>query len=91
MRVEPGDVTAPRNLLVVSDLHFGETLVGQEPRVLRKIVAQKRAFCRFLKHYGLTRGETDTPWRLVIAGDMIDFLRASVAEGVVVLHGFETV
>lgn len=65
------------NLLVVSDLHFGETLAPSEAGYVKQVARLNVAFCRFLEYYAEHRID-DRPWRLVIAGDMIDFVRASV-------------
>lgn len=74
----PGSSTrATHNLLVVSDLHFGETLAPSEPGYVKQVARLNQAFCRFLEYYEANR-VGGRPWRLVIAGDMIDFVRASV-------------
>jgi UDP-2,3-diacylglucosamine pyrophosphatase LpxH len=65
------------NLLVVSDLHFGETLAPTDPGYVKQVARLNQAFCRFLEYYADHRVD-ERPWRLVIAGDMIDFLRVSV-------------
>lgn len=75
-----GEGAAPataHNILVVSDLHLGESLRPRDPGYLKHVARLNRAFCRFLKHYARHRVE-DRPWRLVIAGDMIDFLHAGL-------------
>lgn len=66
----------PHNILVVSDLHIGEALGPADPGYLKQIAALNHAFSRFLEYYSTDR-TSDRPWRLVIAGDMIDFLHAS--------------
>ena len=66
------------NLLILSDLHMGE----QEPGESRARVQQRADILathlgNFLEYYREYR-ENHTPWRLVIAGDMIDFMRIHV-------------
>ncbi|MCK6552595.1 metallophosphoesterase [Myxococcota bacterium] len=74
------DEGAPHNLLVVSDLHLGDSLRPSEAPYLQELARLNRALCRFLKHYA--RHPVDgRPWRLVIAGDMIDFLHAGLYDG----------
>lgn len=67
------------NLLVVSDLHLGDALVpGKEG--LRRFARLNRGLAKFLLHY-TTATVDGRPWRLVINGDMIDFLHAGLAHG----------
>ncbi len=66
------------NLLILSDLHLGE----QEPGEDRGYVEQRAdilasQFGTFLEHYSQNRKD-GLPWRLVIAGDMIDYMRIHV-------------
>lgn len=58
----------PRDLLIISDLHLGEAL---RPGVPLSVDAAERedALVEFLEHYR-SRGA----WKLVINGDMVDFL-----------------
>ncbi len=64
---------ASHNLLVVSDLHFGEELLPGTSLDKRQMVeVGARAFCEFLQHYQQRR--EGRPWRLVIAGDLFDFM-----------------
>lgn len=65
------------NLLVVSDLHLGDSLRPSDPGYLQRVSQLNRAFSRFLRHYAHHRVD-GKPWRLVIAGDMIDFLHAGL-------------
>jgi UDP-2,3-diacylglucosamine pyrophosphatase LpxH len=65
---------AKQNLLIISDLHLGEdikpaTRMGQ----LRHLVLLERQLEAFLSHYSKTRHD-GRPWRLVVNGDMVDFL-----------------
>src|SRR5436190_22756802 len=58
------------NILVVSDLHFGEELLpgaGLERR--RAVELGATAFREFLAHHAPRRRD-GRPWRLVIAGDL---------------------
>ncbi|MCK6545487.1 metallophosphoesterase [Myxococcota bacterium] len=61
------------NYLVVSDLHIGE--LGSHG--LEGIRAVDRALVRFVDWYRAHR-EEGRPWRLIIAGDGIDFLHFSL-------------
>lgn len=63
------------NLLVVSDMHLGEGLADTSVAMLRQIAQVGQAFSRFLAYYADHRDD-ERPWRLIIAGDMIDFVRA---------------
>jgi len=67
------------NLLVVSDLHLGEDLRpgGTTVSYLRHLVRLERELERFLRHYIAQRLE-DRPWRLVINGDMVDFMSMKI-------------
>jgi hypothetical protein len=62
------------NILVVSDLHFGEELLpGATPERRQAVEIGARAFRDFL-HYHTSRRLGGRPWRLVIAGDLFDFM-----------------
>ena len=66
------------NLLVVSDLHFGEELLPGTSLEKRQIVELgARTFVEFLGHYQQRR-ENGRPWRLVVAGDLFDFMSVIV-------------
>lgn len=67
------------NLLVVSDLHLGDALVPGKDS-LRQFARLNRGLAKFLLHYA-TATVDGRPWRLVINGDMIDFLHAGLAHG----------
>jgi UDP-2,3-diacylglucosamine pyrophosphatase LpxH len=69
------------NLLVVSDLHVGEDLTGGALAALRKIARVNQAFAVFLEYYAARRVD-GRPWRLIIAGDLIDFVRAHIAAAI---------
>src|SRR5690349_11187177 len=66
------------NILVVSDLHFGEELLPGASLERREAVELgARAFCEFLR-YQAQRRLGGRPWRLVIAGDLFDFMSVVV-------------
>lgn len=66
------------NILVVSDLHFGEELLpGATPERRQAVELGGRAFRDFL-HYHASRRLGGRPWRLVIAGDLFDFMSVVV-------------
>jgi len=67
-----------QNILVVSDLHFGEELLPGATAERRKAVdLGAEAFREFL-HYHAVRRIDGRPWRLVIAGDLFDFMSVVV-------------
>lgn len=69
------------NTLVISDLHFGEDLSPSATEVqTRHIDLVEEQLCAFLRHYSRRR-EGGRPWRLVINGDLCDFLAISVFPG----------
>jgi len=62
------------NILVVSDLHFGEELLPKASLDRRRAVALgSTAFREFLR-YHTARRRDGRPWRLVVAGDLFDFM-----------------
>ena len=72
------------NLLIVSDLHIGQ---GYDP-VSQKLdrhedFIRDREFAHFLVYHELKRrsattgSKEDRPWRLVINGDVVDFLQVT--------------
>ncbi|MEP6866322.1 MAG: hypothetical protein ABJE66_37230, partial [Deltaproteobacteria bacterium] len=62
------------NLLVVSDLHFGEELLpGAAEERCEAVSLGAAAFCAFLRYQSVRR-IGGRPWRLVIAGDLFDFM-----------------
>lgn len=61
------------NLLIVSDLHLGADLKRHSVAQLRTIVRLDREFSRFLEWY-THHTDDGRPWRLLINGDMLDFL-----------------
>ena len=81
-----------KNLLIVSDLHLGEGLReatdGSIPRrdagadgrdqYLERL---EREFSAFLIHYTIERIQ-GRPWRLIINGDMVDFMSIILLPGI---------
>jgi UDP-2,3-diacylglucosamine pyrophosphatase LpxH len=66
------------NILVVSDLHFGEELLPGATTDRRNAVELgARAFREFLRYHA-SRRLGGRPWRLVIAGDLFDFMSVVV-------------
>src|SRR6185503_14319543 len=66
------------NLLVVSDLHFGEELLpGATAERRHTVELGARAFKDFLRYHAQRR-LGGRPWRLVIAGDLFDFMSVCV-------------
>src|SRR5437588_11189965 len=66
------------NILVVSDLHFGEELLPGASEDRREAVALgAQAFREFLRYHAVRR-VGGRPWRLVIAGDLFDFMSVVV-------------
>jgi len=62
------------NILVVSDLHFGEELLpGASLERRNAVELGARAFREFLRYHAVRRRD-GRPWRLVIAGDLFDFM-----------------
>jgi UDP-2,3-diacylglucosamine pyrophosphatase LpxH len=68
-----------QNILVVSDLHFGEELLpGASADRRHAVELGSTAFREFLR-YHTARRRDGRPWRLVIAGDLFDFMSVVVA------------
>ncbi len=62
------------NILVVSDLHFGEEMLpGASTERRSAVELGGRAFVEFLRYHAVRRRD-GRPWRLVIAGDLFDFM-----------------
>jgi UDP-2,3-diacylglucosamine pyrophosphatase LpxH len=62
------------NILVISDLHLGEDMtLAATPAISRHLQVLERQLIEFLRHY-TRRRRNGLPWRLVINGDMVDFL-----------------
>jgi UDP-2,3-diacylglucosamine pyrophosphatase LpxH len=67
-------MAALANILIVSDLHFGEELLpGASLERRRAIELGSSAFREFLRYHTVRRRD-GRPWRLVIAGDLFDFM-----------------
>ena len=62
------------NILVISDIHLGEYSKEHE-RIdyIKHSYNLDRELCEFLEYYSNKRIE-GKPWRLVINGDLVDFL-----------------
>jgi UDP-2,3-diacylglucosamine pyrophosphatase LpxH len=73
-RVAEAEKELPPNLLIISDLHLGEDC---KPEVhmtyLRRLVTLERKLVDFLEYYSEVR-LGGRPWRLIINGDMVDFM-----------------
>ncbi len=62
------------NILVVSDLHFGEELLpGASMERRHAVELGATAFREFLRYHAVRRRDGRS-WRLVIAGDLFDFM-----------------
>jgi UDP-2,3-diacylglucosamine pyrophosphatase LpxH len=75
---------SPNNILVVSDLHLGEDLLpGITADKRHAVELAESAFIDFLRYHQRFR-VGGRPWRLVIDGDLFDFMSVSVgaADGV---------
>src|SRR5438309_58853 len=68
-----------KNILVISDLHLGEDLRPGVANVsyLRHLVKLERELEAFLAHYTEHRID-ERPWRLVVNGDMVDFMSVMI-------------
>src|SRR5205809_2239527 len=68
-----------KNTLVISDLHLGEDLRpgGANVSYLRHLATLERELEKFLAHYTSHR-LGDRPWRLVVNGDMVDFMSVMI-------------
>jgi UDP-2,3-diacylglucosamine pyrophosphatase LpxH len=66
------------NILIVSDLHFGEELLpGATTERRHAVELGARTFREFLRYHA-SRRLGGRPWRLVIAGDLFDFMSVVV-------------
>src|SRR3990167_2224055 len=74
----PPPMAEDANILVVSDLHFGEELLpGATSDRRHAVELGEQAFKEFLAHHTSHR-LGGRPWRLVIAGDLFDFMSVFV-------------
>ena len=73
------DERLDKNILVISDLHLGEDLRpgGANVSYLRHLVKLERELENFLAHYTAHRLD-GRPWRLVVNGDMVDFMSVMI-------------
>jgi UDP-2,3-diacylglucosamine pyrophosphatase LpxH len=72
-------MAALANILVVSDLHFGEELLpGASVERRRAVELGSSAFREFLRYHTVRRRD-GRPWRLVIAGDLFDFMSVVIS------------
>ncbi len=62
------------NILVLSDLHLGEALAPTaSANIIRDLARAERHLVEFLDKYRRRRAD-GLPWKLIINGDMVDFL-----------------
>src|SRR5207247_1616473 len=68
-----------KNILVISDLHLGESIKPNATSVsyLRQLARLDRELTAFLAHYRDHRID-GRPWRLVVNGDMVDFMSVHI-------------
>jgi UDP-2,3-diacylglucosamine pyrophosphatase LpxH len=74
--VPPGSVR--ESLLVFSDVHLGSDIHDGAVNKARRSLAVDRDLVRLLAHYRAQQPPADR-WRIVIAGDFIDFIGISIA------------
>lgn len=68
------NMSSTHNILVISDLHLGEGLTpGETSQLSHDLRLAERQLVAFLRRYTNRRAD-GRPWRLVINGDMVDFL-----------------
>jgi UDP-2,3-diacylglucosamine pyrophosphatase LpxH len=72
---EPPPPTA--HLLAISDLHLGHDLKRGHPFSPGEVPATDRHLGAFLDHYR-THREGRLPWRLVMVGDVVDFIAVTI-------------
>jgi len=71
-------MAALANILVVSDLHFGEELLpGASVERRNAVDLGASVFREFLRYHAVRRRD-GRPWRLVIAGDLFDFMSVMI-------------
>lgn len=74
------------NTLIISDLHLGEDLRFTPPEATtRHLAVLERQLVSFLRYHARRRMD-GRPWRLIVNGDMVDFLAVCVLPGD---HGLE--
>lgn len=85
---------AGEHLLLISDLHLGESC-KEHSRIeyLKRAKALDGHVCAFLDHH-LRNSPDERPWRLILGGDLIDFLQVTTTPPGVdeeaALHGLGT-
>jgi UDP-2,3-diacylglucosamine pyrophosphatase LpxH len=73
------DVAEVANILIVSDLHFGEELLpGASVERREAVELGSDTFRKFVRYHAARRVD-GRPWRLVIAGDLFDFMSVVIA------------
>ena len=72
------ECAAGENVLIVSDLHLGEAC-KEHSRIdyIRHSTDADADFCAFLDHYA-QHSPDERPWRLVLGGDLFDFLQVTL-------------
>lgn len=69
------------NTLIISDLHLGEDLRFTPPEATtRHLAVLERQLTSFLRYHARRRMD-GRPWRLIVNGDMVDFLAVCVFPG----------
>jgi len=61
------------NILVISDLHLGEGIRDDDSDSRERLMRLDRELQDFIGHY-TEHQHGDRPWRLVVNGDMVDFI-----------------
>ena len=74
----PQEPSAGDNLLLISDLHLGEAC-KEHSRIeyLKRGSELDADLCAFLEHHATAR-PGGRPWRLVLGGDLLDFLQVTM-------------
>jgi len=71
-------MTASFNTLIISDLHLGEDLSpSANEATSRHVDMVERQLVSFFEHYSRRRAD-GRPWRVVINGDMVDFMAITI-------------
>ena len=69
---------AGENILLISDLHLGEACKDHSRlEYLKRANTFDEHVCQFLDHYRDHRID-DRPWRLIMGGDLLDFLQVTM-------------
>jgi len=79
----PSDPVEGENILLISDLHLGEACKDHSRlEYLKRAGELDEHICQFLDYYRDERIE-GRPWRLIMGGDLLDFLQVTMTpEGV---------